>query len=319
MFNGLFFASFSFADLGVNVSVRIMEADKLIPGNILFSDDFNLKTTDGSRVTTVANFDETQHAHVGEGYIDGFTQISSNKTVMTFAYDHCVRMFDRETNEKLLYAGKCNEMGYADGSVTARLTYPAAIARDMKRPEMLILLEQRADNGTLRHINTTREQNGVHHVSTLLKPNKNLDKPSAFTQDKNSGDIYITSLNKIYKFVYATKTLVYFIGSEFYEHRDGPFSVASFKRPRGILFIENGKKLLVAGDYDYRLRILDLRISIVSSLGSGYVGHQDGNLFECTFYLPYSLLVIGDALYVGEYGGRIRKIIGELCRPQPMY
>ena len=264
----------------------------------------------------MANFDERQHAHVGTGHIDGFTQISSNKTVMSFAYDHCVRMFDRETTEKLLYAGMCNEMGYADGSVTARLTYPAAIARDMKRPEMLILLEQRADNGTLRHISTTREQNGVHHVSTLLKPNKNLDKPSAFTQNKNSGDIYITSLNKIYKFVYATKTLVYLIGSDFYEHRDGPFSVASFKRPRGILFIENGKKLLVAGDFDYRLRILDLRTSNVSSVGSGLAGHRDGNLFECTFNLPISLLVIGDALYVGEYGGRIRKIIGEISRPQ---
>ena len=278
-----------------------MEADKLIPGNILFSDDFNLKTADGSKVNTVANFDETQHAHVGEGHIDGFTQISSNKTVMSFAYDHCVRMFNRETNEKLLYAGKYNEMGYADGSVTARFTYPAAIARDMKRPEMLILLEQRADNGTLRHISTTREQNGVHHVSTLLKPTKNLYTPSAFTQDKNIGDIYITSWQKIYKFVYATKALVYLIRSDFYEHRDGPFSVASFKRPRGILFIGNGKKLLVAGDFDYRLRILDLRTSNVSSVGSGLAGHRDGNLFECTFNLPYSLLVIGDALYVGEY------------------
>ena len=292
-----------------------MEADKVIPGNVMFSDDFNLKTTDGSKVTTVANFDETQHAHVGTGHIDGFTQISSNKTVMSFAYDHCVRMFDRGTNKKLLYAGKCNEMGQPDGTVTARLTFPAAIARDIKRPEMLILVEQNG-NGSLRHISTTREQNGVHHISTLLKPTKNLYYPSAFTQDKNSGDIYITSWQKIYKFVYATKTLVYLIGSDFYEQRDGLFSVASFKRPRGILFIENGKKLIVAGDFDYRLRILDLRTSNVSSVGSSLAGHRDGNLFECMFNLPYSLLVIGDALYVGEYGGRIRKIIGEISRPQ---
>ena len=293
-----------------------MEADKVIPGNVMFSDDFNLKTTDGSKVTTVANFDETQHAHVGTGHIDGFTQISSNKTVMSFAYDHCVRMFDRETNEKQLYAGACNDEGFKDGYADARLAKPAAIAHDIKRPEMLILIEQRSYNASLRHISTTREENGVHYVSTLLKPNDDLRASSTFAQDKNSGDIYITSRNKIYKFVYASNTLVYFIGSEFYEHRDGPFSVASFKRPRGILFIENGKKLLVAGDYDHRLRILDLRISNVSSVGSGLAGHRDGNLFECTFNLPYSLLVIGDALYVGEYGGRIRKIIGEISRPQ---
>ena len=53
------------------MEVYHMEKDKLIPGNILFSDASSLYTTDGNNITVVHDFSANSH-----GTIFGFVQTS---------------------------------------------------------------------------------------------------------------------------------------------------------------------------------------------------------------------------------------------------
>ena len=73
----------------VNTSqpIRYMEEDVHTPGNILFTEDFEIKTTDGINITTIAGSTSRSGHREGTGsdasfsHLRGFAQIAGTKQV----------------------------------------------------------------------------------------------------------------------------------------------------------------------------------------------------------------------------------------------
>ena len=70
--------------------IRYMEEDVHTPGNILFTEDFAIKTTDGITTTTIAGSTSRSGSYregTGSGasfsYLRGFAQIAGTKQVFT--------------------------------------------------------------------------------------------------------------------------------------------------------------------------------------------------------------------------------------------
>lgn len=295
-------------DLGQR-SVFNMEPDISLQGNILFSHKLLLKTTDGQSTKVVADFTSLQSSKkcsIPNPTITGTLQLSQDEIVVSFYCDHCLRLFNRVTNKTTTFAGQCYKEGYVDGSSNAKFSHPSKILRDVKSPASLLVLDE--SNQALRQVDML----GVspHKVTTLIKSSK-MTQPSRMAQDETTGDVFITSRNRVYRFVYASKVLLLVAGTTNWKHIDGPFSAASFQSPRDILLIDGGRKLLIAGDHSHSLRILDLITNRTSSFCGPNKGHANGNLLECSLTNPYSLLIMNDTLYVGEVG-KIRKIQGML-------
>ena len=81
-----------------------MEKDQLIPGNILFSDDSSLYTTDGNNITVVHDFNANGH-----GTIFGFVQTSKFELITVDPYDSCLRVFNRFQYIVYKFAGDCKK------------------------------------------------------------------------------------------------------------------------------------------------------------------------------------------------------------------
>ena len=84
-----------------------MEFDEFIPGNILYTDRFSMKTTDGVSTQLVAGNPATGGFRDGKGLfarfrtIRGFTQISKTVVVLTDYDSSCLRQIDRERGRHL--------------------------------------------------------------------------------------------------------------------------------------------------------------------------------------------------------------------------
>ena len=289
-------------------SVFNMAPDQLRLGNILFSHKLQLKTTTGQSTETVYNFEQLnfttspKKCKIPNATITGMLQMKNGAEILLSLYcDHCIYSYNRLANETKPFAGKCSEAGFAEGTNEARLNNPAMISFGLKGSSYILFLDE--SNNALREIQVSSGK-----VSTVVK-SENLTQPSRMAIDHATGNIFISTNRKIYRYSYQTNDLGLVAGTDDYSYEDGHFSTASFKSPRDMLLIDGGTKLLVAGDHDHSLRVLDLVINTTSSICSNGQGHSNGDIMECSFSNPFSLLVVNDTLFVGE-NGRIRQLEG---------
>jgi len=90
--------------------------------------------------------------------------------------------------------------------------------------------------------------------------------------------------------------------------KDGLGKDALFRNPRGLALTES--TLYVADTYNHAIRSIDLKTNRVKTLaGSGREGFKDGQGTKALFSYPQDVVVLGDRLYVTDYGNnRIRQI-----------
>ena len=283
-------------------TVKHMEPDLFIKGNILYIDRCALKTTDGVTSTTIAGHCSPKF---GLG-LTSFRQISPSEVVVTDSIQNCLKLIDRTTLQVSRYAGYCGSAGYVTGTSAARFTSPYSIISDIKRPGMLLVTDYW--NNAVRHVNTL-SSSAPHSVSNFVQSTSYLDGPRGITQHHVSGDLYITTANnEVWKVTYSSKSTSKFAGASSASFKDCDFSTSYFNYPRDIIFIADNK-LLLADTNNQRLRVLNQQTSHTSSVCTGSYGHIDGDMDTCTLYYPRSLMVLNDTLYVGEYQ-RIRKVQG---------
>lgn len=287
------------------MQVYHMEMDRLIDGNIIFSDGYALKTADSKQTQTIAGQATENGCRDGVGAavrfseITGFYQTSSTAVAVVDFNNHCVRLVDRPTGQTQSFAGACTEYGYADGS-QALFDNPWSVIPDAKNQDKLLITDR--NNKALRHIDLH-----TRIVSTLYKDGA-LDLPHGITQDITSGDLFMTTDTAVYQLHYQTKQLILIAGSSTQTgYRDGDFSVTHFDYPRELLLMDNGSKLLIADSGNSRLRVLDRESNTTQSLCTETVGHTDGD--SCSLSDPYSLMLSGNSLYIGE-SQRIGKLSG---------
>ena len=123
-----------------------MEADLYIPGNVIYTDAFSIKTSNSTESQIIAG-DTTQYGYQeGTGSaarfesIWGCTQISSTRLVVSDTDNHCLRLIDRVSGRTSQFAGQCTKRGYQDGS-PALFGDPQSIIKDVKEPEQLIVAD----------------------------------------------------------------------------------------------------------------------------------------------------------------------------------
>ena len=130
-------------------------------------------------------------------------------------------------------------------------------------------------------------------------------------QSPTTGNIHITFSHGEGLYDYQGKTFTRIAGAPTgMGFRDGLFLQMIFLWLKGIEFLDS-RTLIVADSLSNRLRVLDLDTNSSSSICTGAMGHVDGNLMSCWLYLPYSITLIQDTLYVGQ-AGRIRAIKGKI-------
>ena len=292
-------------------TVYHMEPDLHVKGTILYSDYCALKTTDGITSTTIAGHATTCYHHLGVGllarfdFISGFRQVSPSQVLVSDFYNCCLKLIDRITLQVTRYAGYCGSMGYATGQSSARFGNIWSLISDSKRPGMLLATDD--DYDAIHYIDTL--SSSPQNVSVFHRDDSNLDRPRGITQHPVSGDLYITNYDdEVWKITYSGKSVSLVAGSSS-GFRDCDFNTAFFSNPYELIFIADNK-LLLADDYNHRLRILNLNTLHTSSVCTGGASHIDGDMETCTLIYPKSLMVLNDTLYVGE-SRRIRKVQGK--------
>ena len=275
-----------------------VEEDLFVPGNIIFSDIYALKTTDGVKASVIVGhsqflgFRNGHGATARFGHIRSFIQLSAIEAVLLDTGNRCLRRVDRRTNVTTTYAGECGKRGYRDG-VDALFYNPLSLTWDSKNSSQLILSEN--INASLR----TVEIPGQRKVSTLLR-----HAPAnigCLLQESTTGDIYLTVGNAIGLFYYHSEKLTIIAGTaDISGHYDGPFSLMLLSAPLEMQLF--GPNHIVVADYgNSRLRILDMTTNTSSSICTGVQGYEDGNNSTCQLTHPSALGWIHATLYVGEY------------------
>lgn len=139
--------------------VNRLEQDLCIPGNILFSDGFVLKTTDGISTTTVAGSSQGHTVALGQQakftWISGFRQISRTQVIVVDTNSNCLRLVDRVTLHTPVYAGLCGSAGYSHGTASARFNSPWGMILDEKTAGMLLVADR--NNDAIRHVQGTED------------------------------------------------------------------------------------------------------------------------------------------------------------------
>lgn len=104
------------------------------------------------------------------------------------------------------------------------------------------------------------------------------DSPRGIALDKN-GDLYVSDvyLNRIRK-ITANGEVVTVAGTGEKGSKDGPAKQATLSLPHSIIFGED-RNLYIAGA-DFKIRKLTKNNQIITVLGTGKLGHQDGSFAE---------------------------------------
>lgn len=283
-------------------NVYHMEQDLLILGNIIYSDDVSLQTTDGHTTQTITRnavaweFSQSNRVNTTAtgkfNSIRGFVQLSPLEVVVVDTSAHCLRKLNRETLEISLYAGQCGTRSSAPN----KFNLPQNIIKDINSPTKLILTD--SNNNCLKTVSTgnssIREVNYFAHVS----------RPIGIIQEQVYGNFYVTNPSYVYHIGYESKAVTLVGGmdgsTDYYR-----FSV--LKYPQDLIPISNNR-VVVADSYNDRLQVMTLQSS-TDSVCTGEPGASDGKATECTLQSPRSLLLVNQTLYIGE-NGRIRQIEG---------
>lgn len=284
--------------------VTHMAFDSFIPGNILYADVERLFSTSGRRTNSIVgqSFSLTLYREgIGNNAafltISGFYQLSESQVIVVDYGNECLRLVDRLTRRTSRWAGQCTRGGNRDGSSsTAQFQDPWGIIPDIINASKLIITSGNA----LRMVDISTQ-----NVQTLVT-SAALREPKGLVQEHDSGDIYVSIKYGVARYDYSARTVIRIAGGV-NGASDGSLLSASFKRPKGIVFVPQENLLILADDYNNKLRVLNLNTNTTSSICTGQIGTKSKNLRRCRMELPCSLMLNRSTLYIGTWE-RIRII-----------
>ena len=265
-----------------------MELDRYRPGYLLYTEETALMTSDGTTTHLIAGNSTKYGYREGVGdearftYIYGFAQISEKLVVVADSNNNCLRLIDRSTNKTSVFSGLCESRGYKDGS-PGQFDYPFFVVIDKRDKNQLFITDYR--NSAVRTVNANSRVVGTFVWSDSLKYIRGI------TQEEESGDLYVTALNALYRITYTQRTVTLISGSPGWNSGYGDSTLLNslFDYPRELLFI-TFNTLLIADWDNNKLRLLDMKSDKVTTL------HVTNSL-----YRPASLLLTNNSLYVGQW------------------
>ena len=263
-----------------------MERDRLIPGNILFSNNQTLQTTDWINVTVVHDF-----MTIDSGSISGFVQTSAYEIVFVDTTISCVRVFNRLYGQVYHFAGDCEKEGRRDG-INPLFTSPQSIKQDNQNPSLFYVIDYYGSE--VRMINKSDEP----HVATLIKHGSFY---SYLTQDPEGKFLYITNFKGLELFNLLTNTSTDIISqsTRFADH--AMMYDSSIGYFVAIIVLQNSF-IMLADNFRNILLLIDLTRNSTSTICTGVEGYRSGNASFCQVNRPMSLLEMDGDIYVGEYG-----------------
>ena len=261
-------------------SVFRMEKDRLIPGNILFSQLLgNLCTTDGNKTAAVYSLTHT--------YPADFTQISEFEIVLAANHERCLFILNRTNDQVSPFAGACDgKEGLCDGTEPL-FTSPYLITHDNSNPDLLYFV----DGFAVRMLNMSQ----TLFVTTLFVRNNSsrYTEITDMTVDLDGTYLYLCYVYWDYR---HTGLVRY--------HRATNESEEILRREY-LFFCMNLYRnfMVVTQGYDESLLFIDLDTKSNFSICTGETGHRNGNSSFCQLLEPESFVVIGDEIFVEDQSG----------------
>ena len=266
-----------------------MEPDSYQPGNIIHTDKYSLKTTDGVTTSIIAGhparsgYKDADRENSRFKLVTGFIGITTKILIAVDHSKHCLRRIHHDTGLTTTFSGVCTSSGYRDGT-PAKFDYPRSIISDNQNRNQLLVTDEY--NNAIR---TVAVSDGS--VGTLVKSDT-IRNPQCLTQN-TAGHIFVTTWLAVYHISYTEKTITLIAGSPTTKgYREGSLLDSLFYYPQELIFIQTNK-LLIADENNNKLRLLDLDKDQVTTLNlcNGCV----------SLHRPYSIMLTNDSLYVGEF------------------
>lgn len=282
----------------VTQAVRHLEVDLYITGNILFMDELQVLTTDGSMTSVVAGGSEGYIEGIGGEasfrQMRGFTQVNTSHVLVADSGNHCLRFINRITNKTSHYTGKCGTLGYRDGD-DPLFDYPWGLTQHPTDSSKLYLSDHY--NWAIRMIYLN---NGI---CTTILARGGLNRPMSLKFDRKKKNLVIANTHFIVRMSIETGEYRVSVGISTGDrgHYDKSATTSYFHWPRDSIFISENVQLIIDHD-NFRLRVLDLISDKIYSICTGAGTTKDGDITECGLFNPNALLYLDGYLYVGVDG-----------------
>ena len=312
-------------------SVRHMERDLYIPGNILYITKHSLWTinlesstpelivgSDSGKRPGDPSYQEGQGAEAMFDGLTGFLQWNSTAVIVADSNNDCVRLVDRVTRRTSRLSGTCdsNIRGvlnaiqgvFSDSFDEAKFHKPYKIVRDPTNINRCYVTQREDDEISVMDFNSSTVE--------VLNFADRLHNPKDLVFEPGNGDkAYLSQSNQLINVDFNLMTIdiitSYSNGSTFI---DGPLPQA-FHDPEELVLL-NEKTLIVASDQKL-LRVIDLSTNDTSSIckRDGDSVDRPGTLDRCTLNKPMSLLYMPEQsrLLIGTKEGIMQlEVMGKL-------
>jgi sugar lactone lactonase YvrE len=196
---------------------------------------------------------------------------------------------------------------FADGQGTAAsFSNPTGIAVDLTGNVYVVGSETRIRKITPSGNVTTLAGSGVAGFADGQGSSASFNGTCDVAVDRN-GNLYVADMNRIRK-ITPSGTVSTLAGSGTPAYADGQGTSASFDHPIGVA-VDQGGNVYVADFGNNRIRKISSSGNVTTLAGSGIWGYADGQGASASFSGPLGLAIDANGIvYVGETGGRIRKI-----------
>ena len=284
-----------------------MQIHQTDPGTLLYVDGHSLKAKHGNgNPSLIAGAEYISGYREGIGpwarfeFITSFVQLDRDKIVAVDRHNSCLRLISLNQTRTWQYSGICKDGG---GFLTKRYGEPNGIIKDNQRLDILLVTDE-AQHAILE-LHTESKKITTFYQNNVMSA----FWPKMITQHSLTGDLYLTVQSMIYRINYTSRRLRYIAGSSALGFADGSFPKARFNHPTGILLVDEGKTILVADQPNGSVRKLYTDDQTTRTICRKKYGRAFGGPAVCGLDNPYSLLVNGTDLLIGEHQ-RISKIQG---------
>ena len=138
-----------------------MEEDQYIPGNIIYTDGYSIKTSNGQTTSIVvgnatsSGYTEGRGANARFQYIFDILQLTSEELLVPDYSNYCIRHVNRTTGNTTQYIGQCRKSGsgQVQFGVGSLIGYPKYVIRDNQMPHHILFAYRYSSTLYLAHFN----------------------------------------------------------------------------------------------------------------------------------------------------------------------
>ena len=191
-----------------------------------------------------------------------------------------MRLIDRTTHNTSVIS-RYQSSGY-QGVLPGQFGYPRSVVIDQRDKNQLLITDSGDD--AVRTVDVNSQVAGTFVWSDSLKYIRGI------TQEEDSGDLFVTVNNVLYRITFVQKTVSLIAGSRigFWGHKDSTLLDSLLHMPCELILIKSNT-LLIADSNSHKLRLVDMNSDQVTTLN-----------VTNSLDFPTSLLLTNNSLYVGQ-------------------